>query len=551
MKKAIPTGVVNYREIRTEGFYCVDKTLLIREFLARKSKVTLITRPRRFGKTINMSMLAEFFDHTQNSEDIFKDTKIMNTEYAKERNQYPTIFISFADCKGDFNSVKIGVFHLLRLEVAKHLRLLDHENVDNDLKDRYQEMYKMVCKRESWADIQFVLVTVCELLNTVYSKPVMLFIDEYDMPFIEAHVKGYYDEFHFAMAGLLSRALKTNPYLKYAMLTGIQRIAKENIFSGLNNLKVFTVRDTEYADFFGFTKEETKELLNYYDLEYNEEVKEMYDGYKMGDVDIYNPWSIVNYADEKDLRPYWVNTSSNEMIKNAMEQSEVSFKEGFEKLIKEGYLDTQVNMQTSFFEQNNTESLWGLFVNAGYLTIEKSIDSINQEYRIRIPNNEVVNEFKALTAYYLHVDAQDLWNISNAMRKNDSELFLKTYKKILLADISYNDLTSENSYQMLLLGMSIYLKPFYKIISNREQGKGRCDIILQSKKSLFPSYVIEMKYMKTKDLKKNPERLKDIALEAINQIVREKYDFELTGDVIYIGLAHAGKEVRMIWKKRS
>ena len=228
-----------------------------------------------------------------------------------------------------------------------------------------------------------------EKLQSYYHKEVMVFIDEYDTPFVEAHTGGFYDEVRGGLAGLLHNSLKTSTSLKYAMLTEIQRVAKENIFSDLNNLDVYTVIDNDYSEYFGFSIEETKELLEYYDLELDEEVKEMYDGYKMGDKEIYNPWSILNYARRKVLVPYWVNTSANTMLKQAIEKADYDFKKQYEKLIKNNYLETRVVLQTSFYEVANTPNLWGMFVSAGYLTVVKAIDPKKEKFRIAIPNYEV------------------------------------------------------------------------------------------------------------------------------------------------------------------
>ena len=268
---------------------------MIKEFLDRGTDVTLITRPRRFGKTINMSMMAEFFDITKDSKEIFKGTKIMETPYVAEINQYPTIFISFADAKRD----KETVVSTIRTQIQNQW-------------DKYDFVF------ENLKGIDDAISFLMERMEDYYGKEVMVFIDEYDTPFVEAHTGWFYDEVRRGLAGLLHNSLKTSTSLKYAMLTGIQRVAKENIFSDLNNLDVYTVIDNDYSEYFGFSIEETKELLEYYDLELNDEVKEMYDGYKMADKEIYNPWFILNYARRKVLVPYWVNTSANTMLKQAI-----------------------------------------------------------------------------------------------------------------------------------------------------------------------------------------------------------------------------------------
>lgn len=546
MKKALPIGTSNYQQLKTGGYYVIDKTLLIQEYLERKSKVTLITRPRRFGKTSAMSMMSEFFDITKDSKDIFKDTKIINTEYAKEMNQYPTIFISFADCKGSKEYLLEFLFEEIRTTYEKYEALFNSELIGSGLRERIQETYQHLKKADKTVKLAGSLKTLCEFLAVYYKKSVMLFIDEYDTPFIEAHVNGYYKEVHDVLASILRTVLKDNDYLQYAMLTGIQRVAKENIFSDLNNLKVYTVRNNEYAQYFGFTKEETKDLLAYYDLEYNDQVKDMYDGYRIGGVEIYNPWSIINYADEKELRPYWVNTSSNGMIKKAMAQSDNNFQDEFECLIQQEYLDTQVNMETSFYEQSNTPNLWGLFVNAGYLTIQQEIDLSNKKYRLRIPNAEVVNEFKDLVASHLHVTTSELLSIYESFVDNNEKKFIQTYRDILLGLSSYHDLKDENSYHTLMLGICLYVKSDFKLISNREEGKGRCDLILKAKKQNLPSYILEFKYTKNKRL-----NLCNLAKKAIDQIIDEKYDHNLKGRIIYVGLAHRSKDIEMIWKERN
>ena len=293
--KKIPIRTKSFSRLVEGNYYFVDKTLMIKEFLDRGTDVTLITRPRRFGKTINMSMMAEFFDITKDSKEIFKGTKIMETPYAAEINQYPTIFISFADAKRD----KETVVSTIRTQIQNQW-------------DKYNFVF------ENLKGIDDAISFLMEIMEDYYGKEVMVFIDEYDTPFVEAHTGGFYDEVRGGLAGLLHNSLKTSTSLKYAMLTEIQRVAKENIFSDLNNLDVYTVIDNDYSEYFGFSMEETKELLEYYDLELNDEVKEMYDGYKMGDKEIYNPWSILNYARRKVLVPYWVNTSANTMLKQAI-----------------------------------------------------------------------------------------------------------------------------------------------------------------------------------------------------------------------------------------
>ena len=547
MKKAIPIGVSDYERLRKEDYYFVDKSMMIQEFLRRKSIVTLITRPRRFGKTINMSMMAEFFDVTKDAKEIFKDTAIMDTEYAAEMNQYPTVFLSFASAKNSKQELTKAIKYQLRKEYDRHRQAFETTMTEFDA-DEYQKIRKALLDTENGEidGIGNTLAFLIEKLEKHHGKKVMVFIDEYDTPFIEAHVNGYYEEIRGGLSSLLHNALKASTSLQYAMLTGIQRVAKENIFSDLNNLVVCTVKDQEYAQYFGFTEAETKAVLEYYGLKLDEEVRAMYDGYHFGKEEIYNPWSILNYASREVLEPYWVNTSSNKMIRKAMEGRDQAFARGYEELIEKGKLETLVRMETSFFEVSSTESLWGLFVNAGYLTIEKVISARDGRYVLRIPNEEVQQEFRDLTASYLSVSESNLSAMFNGLRYEERERFAESYADMLLSLPSYHDLKDENSYHVLFLGMCAWLSNEYDIISNREEGKGRCDIILKAKKEGLASYVLEFKYLKEADT----ERLEESAKEAVLQIKEKHYDAELQGRAILIGLAHAGKEVRIAWQER-
>lgn len=543
MRKAIPLGVVDYETLKNQNYFFIDKSMMIYDFLMRKSTVTLITRPRRFGKTINISMMSSFFDITKDSKEIFKDTKIVETEYISEMNQYPTIFISFANAKNDKWNVVKEIKLQLRKEYDRYAHVFEQKMTVFEHNEYESLVQGLMTKNDGLLDnITDALSFLMERLEKYYHKKVMVFIDEYDTPFIEAHVGGYYEELRGGLSSLLHNALKTSTSLHYAMMTGIQRVAKENIFSDLNNLVVCTVKDPEYSQYFGFKEEETKQTLEYYDLSLNDEVKSMYDGYHFGEHDIYNPWSILNYASRKVLEPYWVNTSSNIMIKKAISSSDEAFERGYEELIRNGKLETTVKMDTSFFEVNNTENLWGLLVNAGYLTLHKTISIQDSLYIIKIPNQEVQLEFRKLTAYHLKATETDLTVLFNSLKRCKKDDFEDRYRKILLTLPSYHDLKDENSYHMMLLGMCAWLSNEYEVISNREVGKGRCDIILKSKKNQI-SYILEFKYTNDSSVD-----LKQLAKSAIDQIDSRRYDSELSGTVIRIGLAHYQKNVEIEWQ---
>ncbi|WP_296875441.1 AAA family ATPase, partial [Thomasclavelia sp.] len=383
--KKIPIGITNYRKLREDNYYNIDKSLMIEEFLSTGRQVTLITRPRRFGKTLNMSMMVEFFDVTKDSKELFKDTKIMKTEYCSYLNQYPTLFVSFANAKGDKETIvetikqSILALYFENEQIFSNMNKFEKLMYDGII-DHLSQFYN-----GSLSGIANSLSFLMTMLEKYYGKRVMVFIDEYDTPFIEAHVGKFYDEIRNGLASILHNALKTSDSIEYAMLTGIQRVAKENIFSDLNNPVVCTVNDKRYSQYFGFSEDEVKELLSYYGLELNGQVKEMYDGYHIGDNEIYNPWSLINYADAKKLRPYWVNTSANNMIRYALEKAKHDFFKEYEELIEKGYLDTWVVLETSFYEVSTTPCLWGLFINAGYLTIVETMDESNGYYKIKVP----------------------------------------------------------------------------------------------------------------------------------------------------------------------
>lgn len=546
--KKIPTGIKSFRKLREENYYFVDKTLMIKDFLERGSEVTLITRPRRFGKTINMSMMSEFFDITKDSKGIFKGTKIMDTPYASELNQYPTIFISFADAKENKETIVKFIKNQFQLEYSRYNYIF--KDMDEYEENDYRIINEGIKNNQNGTlqDIEKALIFLMRRLKKYYGKDVVLFIDEYDTPFIEANTGNFYQEIKGSLATLLRSSLKNSDDLKYAMLTGIQRVAKENIFSDLNNLVVCDVTDQRYASYFGFTNNETQELLEYYGLELNDEVKKMYDGYHIGNQDIYNPWSLLNYADTQKLISFWVNTSANSMIKNALKQADYTFKNQYDKLIKESKLDTYVSMQTSFFEEANNSTLWGLFVNAGYLTVTKEINLLKGKYRIEIPNEEVKQEFIKLTEYQLGLSSGTLDTVTESLVNEDQETFLENYQEILMIP-SYHDLEKENSYHMMMLGMCLCLNKDYEIISNRKVEKGRDDLILKAKDEKRTSFVLEFKYLK-EDKKALEEALDELSNKAIQQIKENKYDYGLKGKVIYIGLAHHGKNVSVKWENK-
>ena len=537
----------DYRSAKEMNCHVIDKTMLIKDLLDQHDRVTLITRPRRFGKTFNLSMISEFFDRQKDSQQIFTDTKIMATEYKKQLNQWPLIHLSFSSAKGSLQQVCSAIKSQILNAWDRNKEVFD--NLSMIQNDRFQMIYSYLKETEnsSLSGIAESLSFLIRRMNSVYHKKVIVLIDEYDTPFIESFIGGWYEQIRNDLAGLLQYTLKDSPELQLAVMTGIQRVAKENIFSGLNNLKVCTVCDNEYSQYFGFTEEETENLLVSFGKECNAEVRAMYDGYRFGHTDLYNPWSIMNYAQTGVLQRYWANTSGNDLIRKALETCDETFRMQYDELIEEGSVTVPVSFQTSFFEKKDNATLWGLFVNAGYLTIAEEInDHAIRKYRLVIPDDEVRPEFVSFTEASVHLRDNLLAELTDRLLSGNQKMFLKCYQEFLLSP-SYHDLISENSYHMLMLGAVLLLKNRFEILSNRESGKGRPDLVLKAlNSSTDSSCILEFKY--TKDQKKNLDKL---AREGKKQSLDKVYQYGLKGTVYIVSLAHRGKGVAMEWETKT
>ena len=546
VKKKVLIGLQDFRRLRELNAYYVDKTMMIGEFLDSPYQITLITRPRRFGKTMNMSMLAEFLDCTRDSKAIFAGTKISRTEWMAELNQCPVIFLSLLEIKSDTAEGMLWQLSgRIREEYKRYYNMLNSGKLSGDQVEEFNHIYNVLAhvqSKEQWKNcvIRSILV-LCEVLSSYYGKNVYLLIDEYDTPFMSANTNGYYSEVRSVLAGFLSTSLKGNPYLERAILTGIQRVAKENIFSGLNNLTVLTVNDSEYEDCFGFTEEEVRKLLDDFDLEFTDEVKEMYDGYRFGNKDIYNPWSVTNYAVRKRLAPYWVNTAENSILKDALRERGTTFEKEYNKLIETGEITTVVSLTTAYYEHQSDASLWGLMVNAGMLTIQENMG--DDYYTLRIPNQEVWSAFRELAAFSLQIDEGDMQKLFMELVRGNIDEFAERYQNILLTLPSYHDLQCENSYHMMVLGMCVFQQKNYIIESNRENGNGRADLLMRAKRSGYPNMILEFKY--TKDKKEDLDKL---AMCAAEQIKDKKYDMDMKNPIYYIGLAHCGKQAAVYYQ---
>lgn len=547
MERKLLIGAQDFRFLRERNAYYVDKTQMVEEFLESWYQVTLITRPRRFGKTLNMSMLAEFLDCTKESAGIFEDTKISRSRWAAEMNRHPVVFLSFLNVKA------LAPDELLRLlgravcsEYRRYYSLISSSALPEEELRQFHEVYSVISSRENAAALKEVIgssvVVLCNVLELYFGRKVYLLLDEYDTPFISANSGGYYSEVRDVLAGMLSFALKGNPSIEKALLTGIQRVAKENIFSGLNNLVVCTAADADYADCFGFTEEETRELLEYCGGQFADEVRDMYDGYRIGDYELYNPWSVSCYCARKRPESYWVNTGANSILKNALAQQRSTFAEKYNTLVEEGKITVKAELSTAYYEKPNDASLWGLLINAGMVTIEER--KSEEDFTVCVPNQEVWKAFQELTAFYLQVDEYEIGTMLGYLKAGDIDKFVEAYRKVLLELPSYHDLKDENSYHMMMLGMCTFLRRDYDVRSNRESGSGRGDILLYAKKPTLSNLVLEFKY--TKERSKN---LEELALDAVRQIKGKNYCADMQGETVLIGLAHCGKQAAVAWEK--
>lgn len=548
-KRKLAIGVQDFRFLRERKAYYVDKTQMVPEFLDSWYQVTLITRPRRFGKTMNMSMLAEFLDCTKDSAEIFAGTKISRSEWVSEMNQHPVAFLSFLNVKADSASMMAAQLGgALRGEYERYSPIIKDSSLPEEQKDSFNQIYNSLRSPdddvESRKSIVNSIAVLCQVLEMYYGKKVYLLLDEYDTPFISANSGGYYDEVREMLTGMMRSALKGNPSIEKALLTGIQRVAKENIFSGLNNLVVCTVKDSDYEDCFGFTEEEVRDLLDYCGVPFTGEVKEMYDGYQIGMTDLYNPWSISCYAARRKLESYWVNTGENSIIKNAMEQRDDSFVRDYNTLIEQGKVEVQAELATAYYEKADDASLWGLLINAGMVTIQEQTDE--DHFLVRVPNQEVWKAFRELTAFYLRVEEGHIGTMLYDLEAGKMDRFAEDYQGILMKLPSYHDLKSENSYHMMMLGMCAFMQRHYEVSSNRENGGGRGDIVLRGRKPQYPGMILEFKY--TKD---ESQDLEELALEVISQIKDKRYDAGMDGIVYFIGLAHCGKRAEVRWEKKQ
>ena len=539
MKKGIGLGIDDFRKIIKEDCYYFDKTNWIEELLKDRTQIKLFTRPRRFGKTLNMSTLKYFFDvkNAEENRKLFKDLYIEKSEYFKEQGQYPVIFISLKD-------LKKNTWEECFFEIKELLRNLynDFYHIRESLNESDLREFDKIWLKEKEANYDSSLLNLTKYLYNYYKKEVVLLIDEYDSPLIVANQRNYYKDSINFFRNFFSIALKTNPYLKIAVLTGIVQVAKEGIFSGLNNVITYNILKDKFETFFGLSEEEVEEALKYFEMEYQiEEVKKWYDGYKFGGKEIYNPWSILNYLRTKELRAYWVNTSDNALIYENLSVANMDVFNSLEKLFEGKEIKKEISPFFTFEELERYNGIWQLMVYNGYLKLNKKLE--DDEYLLTIPNYEIQIFFKKGFIDKYLIGSNYFNPIMRTLLEGNIDEFGRMLEEIFLINTSFHDLKAESVYHTFLLGMLIWLRDKYEVKSNGERGQGRYDILLLPLDKKKPAFVFEFKVSKTIN------GLEGKAEEALNQIKEKQYDVGIKEsgiDKIYrIGLAFKGKKVKI------
>ena len=548
-KKAVPVGIEDFERIINEDYYYVDKTMLIEELLINRAPVTLFTRPRRFGKTLNMSMIKSFFDikNKEENKKLFENLKISNSEYMSEQGKYPVIFISLKDLKG--NSWK---------ECLKRLKLfifdlyVEFEYIREKMNEWDKRKFEKVLYEQEDADYIMSLKFLADSLYKYYGEKAIILIDEYDAPIINAFDKGYYNEAINFFQTFYSSALKTNNSLKYGILTGITRIIKEGIFSGLNNLKVDTILNKKYSEYFGLLESEVIEMLDYFGMKYKiEEVKEWYNGYIFGESEVYNPWSIVNYIDNREIKAYWANVSGNTLLENMLNHAGESVYEDLKRFTDGESIEKYISDGTTIKSLlSNDDEIWQLLLYSGYLTKDEKQEkeSDSNVYNLKIPNKEIRKYFGNMFLNRFFGTEVKTNILIKALEGGDIKKFEETLGEIMINMLSHFDLDKEMEkiYQVFMIGLVGFLMGKYEIISNDESGYGRYDLAMIPIKSNEKAYLMEFKISKTK------KGMEESAEKALKQIDEKKYDTKLRArgikNILKIGIAFYGKEVKVVFK---
>lgn len=542
--KSLPIGVSDFK-LATIGYYYVDKTLMIRDFLDKKPMVSLFTRPRRFGKTLNMDMLRVFFEKTNEDTSVyFKDKQIWQCGdyYTKHQGQYPVIFLTFKDVKSmTWEETFQKIRRLISLEFIRHNELETSSVLTAYEKEQY---HLLAGDSGDEVDCQMGLQLLSLLLHKHYGRECIIIIDEYDTPIQQGHTCNFYPEIVNFMRNFFSGGLKDNPHLAFGFLTGILRVAKESIFSGMNNLKTYSILDDGYSSYFGFTEKEVKDMLRYYgkDDKYNE-LSEWYDGYRFGNTEIFNPWSVINYISDNCFpKAFWQSTGSNEIIGEIIQTATPEITKDLYKLLCgekiAAYIDTGVIYPEV---QNNPYSIYSFLLVAGYLKVANIYPQSDGNFMcdVAIPNKEITFVYKKEVLNRTNQNSLAI-SISQAIFSKDTQKLQALLEDFMVKSISSIDGANEGFYHGMMLGLCAILGNRYKIRSNRESGLGRFDIQLMPLTKGMPGFIFEFKH--TKDEHTDLSALADSALQ---QIETKKYDTELrdngVNSIISIGIAFRGK----------
>lgn len=545
----LPIGISDFKKAVTEYYY-VDKTLLIKDFLDNKPQVSLFTRPRRFGKTLTMDMLKVFFEKTKEDNSIyFKDKAIWlcGEEYTKYQGQYPVIFLTFKDVKcTTWEETYKKIVKLIALEYSRHNDLFDSDRLTEFEKKQFVELAN--CQATT-VDYQMSLQFLSMLLKKHYNMECIVIIDEYDTPIEQGHTHGFYDKIIDFMRGFFSGGLKDNSCLAYGFLTGILRVAKESIFSGLNNIKINSILDEYYSQYFGFTKSEVKNLLKYYNqTDKYKEVCSWYDGYIFGKTEIFNPWSVINYVSEKCFpKAFWQSTGSNEIIGEIIEFSTNEIKENLNKLLSGNTISTYIDTNVIYPDlKTNPYSIYSFLLVAGYLKVQKNYPQHDGSYMcdVAIPNKEIAFVYEKEVLNKMGKESISIM-IQQAIYNQDVQKLKELLENYILEAVSTFDGSNEGFYHGMMLGLCAILSNRYRVSSNRESGYGRFDIELFPEDSSNPGFIFEIKHSKI-----DTENLDSLAQKALNQINEKLYDTNMKSkgvkNICKVGIAFRGKNVSVI-----
>ena len=540
MKKLLPDGISDFKTLIENNYYYVDKTPFIREVGKNIGKSLLFTRPRRFGKTLNMSMLKYFFDVREAEENrkLFKDLEIENSSYFKEQGKYPVIFISMKDIKEmSFDKAITEVKNLLK-KIYNQFEFIREKLNEGELIE-----FDNIWLGKNDENLKSSLLNLATFLKKYYNQKVIVLIDEYDTPLISAYRYGYYNEAKNFFSNLYGSVLKDNTSLQVGIITGIVRVIKAGIFSDLNNLSEHRILNKEYDEYFGFLEKEVKNALKYYEVDSKlDEVHSWYNGYTFGDVKVYNPWSILKFLSKREFASYWINTSENFLIKNILKEANKKTFEKLNNLLFGKKVEEEITGKATLQEILEAHDLWELLLFSGYLTIDKKIDK--NLYSIKIPNNEVKEFFGDSFIEISFGTNLTFKNLIENLLNNEIEEFEENLQEVLLKYMSFYDISSiEKVYHSFILGLMIHLEGKYYIKSNGEGGLGRYDIAIEPLNKNLRGFILEFKVADSE------ENLEKKAEEALEQIKDKKYYISLQDrgvkDITFVGMAFYKKLVNI------